>query len=416
MPTTGFNVNGVEVSTGFVLKSYLLDRYPELANTFKTAGLWGWGYQNNGSLGNNVNSATSVSSPVQTVSGGTNWKQVAAGELNSYAIKTDGTLWVWGGNYYGELGTNNRTHYSSPVQTISGGTDWKQVSASKQTFAGALKTDGTLWLWGANNYGQLGNNTNTNRSSPVQTVAGGTNWKFISCGYQHAGAIKNDGTLWLWGANQTGQLGNNSILSGSNKGISSPIQTVAGGTNWKQVSVAGPSIFAQSGAIKTDGTLWMWGGNYYCSLGDNTSVDKSSPVQTIAGGTNWKQVSCGYGYTMAIKTDGTLWGWGKNNLGQLGKNDRTKYSSPVQTIAGGTNWYNVSASGISNACTSALKTDGTLWGWGNNAYGQLGDNSIVNKSSPVLSFAGGTNWKQVSVGQHSMAIRDDSADFGIGTL
>ena len=403
MANTGFTVAGTEVSNPFVPKSYLIDRYPELAYAFKNAGLWGWGNNSFGQLGDNTN--TPKSSPVQTVSGGTNWKQVSAGADGfTCCIKTDGTLWNWGYNAWGQLGNNNRSSQSSPVQTVAAGTNWKQVSCGRN-FVAAIKTDGTLWMWGYNGEGQLGDNTIAAKSSPVQTVAGGTNWKQVSLG-MHAAAIKTDGRLWVWGRNQSGELGTN---TSSFTDKSSPVQTVAAGTNWKQVSAA-PEITA---AIKTDGTLWAWGRNDIGVLGDNTTVAKSSPVQTVAAGTNWKQVSVGNFSISAIKTDGTLWLWGYNAYGQLGTNDLTQYSSPVQTVAAGTNWKQVSIA----RSTSAIKTDGTLWVWGDNVNGQLGDNTIIKKSSPVQTIAGGTNWKQCSVGYKCQSvIRDDSADYGIGTL
>ena len=230
MPNTGFSVNGVDLDKNLVPKSYLMDRYPELANTFKTAGLWLWGANGvTGQLGDNT--TITKSSPVQTVAGGTNWKQVSTGHIACGAIKTDGTLWMWGFNSNGELGDNTRTNRSSPIQTIASGNNWKQVSSGSNPMIAAIKTDGTLWTWGRNDYGELGDNTITNKSSPVQTVAGGTNWKQLSLGDYTTAAIKTDGTLWTWGFNYTGALGDNTT---TNK--SSPVQTVAGGTNWKQVS------------------------------------------------------------------------------------------------------------------------------------------------------------------------------------
>jgi alpha-tubulin suppressor-like RCC1 family protein len=304
-------------------------------------------------------------------------------------------LWLWGLNDFGKLGDNTVTNKSSPVQTISSGTNWKQVSAG-ENYVTSIKTDGTLWLWGQNNRGQLGDNSIINRSSPVQTVSGGATWKQVSAGYSHTAAIKTDGTLWIWGGNLSGQLGDNTRTLKS-----SPVQTISGGTNWKQVS-AGNDYTA---AIKTDGTLWLWGNADSGQLGDNTVADKSSPVQTISGGTNWKQVVCGDSHTAAIKTDGTLWLWGANLSGQLGDITVTNKSSPVQTISGGTNWKQV-------VCklnhTASIKTDNTLWVWGNGSNGRLGDNSITSKSSPIQTSAGGTDWKQVSVGQnYTVAIRED---------
>jgi alpha-tubulin suppressor-like RCC1 family protein len=343
-----------------------------------------------GSLGDNT--TTNRSSPVQTVSGGTNWKQISCGQLFSASIKTDGTLWLWGDNTYGQLGDNTISPKSSPVQTVAGGTNWKQVSCGFFHTA-AIKTDGTLWLWGRNQFGAIGDNTTTPYSSPVQTVSGGNNWKQVTGGGQFTSAIKTDGKLWVWGRNGASELGDGTVVSKS-----SPVQTAAAGSNWIKVS----SGHFHSGAIKTDGTLWMWGYNsFYGSLGDNTTTDKNSPVQTISGGTNWKEISCNGYTTGSIKTDGTLWMWGLNYSGQLGTNDITSYSSPIQTVSADTNWKNIACgSGELTGSTAAVKSDGTLWMWGNNNNGQLGTNNTTSQSSPIQTVAGGTNWKQVSVGSN----------------
>ena len=367
-----------DLKTAFVSDAFLLDQF--VGNTLFTCG-----YNPYGGLGDNT--VINRSNPVQTVAGGINWKQVSSGFLHMAAIKTDGTLWSWGVNDIGVLGDNTGglvAGRSSPVQTVAFGTNWKQVACGYWHTA-AIKTDGTLWCWGYNNNGQLGDNTVTNRSSPVQTVTRGSNWKQVSCGYQTV-AIKTDGTLWIWGRNDYGQLGDNTLTYRS-----SPVQTIAGGTNWKQVSCNRYCL----AAIKTDGTLWAWGINFSGGLGDNTTIYRSSPVQTVAFGTNWKQVSSGYPTMAAIKTDGTLWCWGGNSNGQLGDNTILKKSSPVQTVAGGTNWKQLNCTGSSVA---AIKTDGTLWSWGNNQYGGLGDNTTVAKSSPVQTTVYGTNWKQVGSG------------------
>jgi alpha-tubulin suppressor-like RCC1 family protein len=374
------------------LETMFVDDYAMIDEFAATGSLWGWGLNSFGQIGDN--SSTPTSSPVQTISGGTNWKLVSAGGYHSTVIKTDGTLWTWGRNPEGQLGDNSVTLRSSPVQTVAGGTNWKSVSGGISHTA-AIKTDGTLWLWGINSSGTLGDNTSTRRSSPVQTVAGGNNWKSVVCGGNHTATIKTDGTLWLWGNTLYGRLGNNSAAAGS---ISSPVQTVAGGTNWKLVSAG----LYYTAAIKTDNSLWLWGRNNYGELGINALGNRSSPVQTVSGGTNWKQVSCGGIHTAAIKTNGTLWMWGRNTLAQLGDTTLTNKSSPVQTAAGGTNWKLVSGG---RYYTSAIKTDGTLWMWGRNLNGQLGDNTSANKLSPVQTVAGGNNWKSVSGGGgHTAAI------------
>lgn len=392
--TTRFiDETGLDLGKTLIEKDYLISVYPNIVNQLDTPMLMVWGQNGYGRLGDNT--IVNKSSPVQTIAYGANWKQVFVGQFHSAALKTDGTLWTWGYNGYGNLGDNTRTFRSSPVQTIAGGTNWKQVS-SQRTGSSGIKIDGTLWCWGYNSHGQLGDNTITHRSSPVQTVAFGTNWTQVSSGAFNTAGIKSDGTLWLWGKNDNGQLGDNTITKRS-----SPVQTIAFGTNWKQISCG----YQATAAVKTDGTLWVWGQNINGQLGDNTFASKSSPVQTIAGGSNWKQVSCGAAHMAAIKTDGTLWIWGDNTNGQLGDNTTTTRLSPVQTIVFGTNWKQVSCSGSSH--TAAIKADGTLWVWGNNSSGQLGDNTITSRSSPVQTILYGQNWKNVSiVGEHTAAIKD----------
>jgi len=353
------------------------------ADAFRQGGLWTWGRNFYGQLGNNT--TTNRTTPVTTFAGGNDWKQVSCA-YHMAAIKTDGTLWIWGRNLNGQLGNNTATNRTTPVTTFAGGTNWKQVSCGV-LYTAAIKTDGTLWTWGSNAFGQLGDNTTTNRSTPVTTFAGGTNWKQVSCGVLHTAAIKTDGTLWIWGRNNFAQLGDNTTTDRS-----TPVTTFAGGTNWKQVACG-----YHTAAIKTDGTLWTWGKNLNGQLGDNTTTNRSTPVTTFAGSTNWKQVACGREHTAAIKTDGTLWIWGLNANNQLGINAPNNRLTPVTTFAGGTNWKQVSCA----YHTAAIKTDGTLWTWGINTYGQLGDNTTTSRSTPVTTFAGGTNWKQISCGEEN---------------
>jgi alpha-tubulin suppressor-like RCC1 family protein len=305
-------------------------------------------------------------------------------------------LWTWGRGDYGRLGTNDTTNRSTPVTTSAGGTNWKQVSSGGYITA-AIKTDGTLWVWGNGASGRLGTNDTINRSTPVTTFAGGTDWKQVSSGGGNTAAIKTDGTLWTWGRGDYGRLGNNDT---TNRSI--PVTTFAGGTDWKQSSAGSFHI----AAIKTDGTLWTWGRGNQGQLGTNDTTNRSTPVTTFAGGTNWKQVTTSSfsNHTAAIKTDGTLWTWGYSANGQLGNNFANSRSTPITTFAGGTNWKQVSAGG---SHTAAIKTDGTLWTWGG-TVGSLGNNFANSRSTPVTTFAGGTNWKQVSAGgAHTSAIKTD---------
>ena len=293
-------------------------------------------------------------------------------------------LWVWGTNLLGQLGTNDKVNRSHPTQTIAGGTNWKSVT-SGYDFTTAIKNDGTLWSWGHNFAGQLGTNDKVHRSSPVQVFGGGNTWKQTACGIYHAAAIKNDGTLWVWGYNNLGQLGTNDKVHRS-----SPVQVFGGGTDWKLVACGGYNTMG----IKTDGTLWIWGHNAYGQLGTNDIIHRSSPVQTVLGGNNWKDIACGQLHTAAIKNDGTLWLWGANNTGQLGINSIENKLSPVQVFGGGV-WKK-----LHDACyvaaTGAIKNDGTLWTWGYDPY--IGDGSFLAKSIPVQTSIAGSTWKSVTLG------------------
>jgi alpha-tubulin suppressor-like RCC1 family protein len=398
---TGYvDENGVDLGNQFVEKEYFFKVYDSLVPWATNPGLFTWGAGASGVLGDGGTSSRST--PAQTLTGTNDWRQVDATFSHVAAIKTNGTLWIWGNGANGGLGDNSTISKSSPVQTISGGTNWRQVSVG-QCFTTAIKTDGTLWTWGVNNVGQLGNNSTLPRSSPVQTISGGTNWRQVSAGIHYTAAIKTDGTLWLWGCGSSGILGNNSTIPQS-----SPVQTISGGTDWKEVS-AGQT---HTSAIKTDGTLWSWGAGFSGALGNNTTGNRLSPVQTISGGTDWKSVSVGIGYTGAIKTDGTLWLWGCSTAGRLGANWTTlddegdpvvnNQSSPVQTISGGNTWRQISAG---DNFAAAIKNDGTLWTWGCGASGRLGNNATSDRASPVQTVPIRNTWKQVSAADnHSAAI------------
>jgi alpha-tubulin suppressor-like RCC1 family protein len=385
---TTLNLDDVYVRNDDWREGYLLD----------------FGFNDNGQLGDFT--LNNKSSPTQVVGGGITWRDCSAGGASTAGIKSDGSLWLWGDNAAGQLGDNTITDRSSPVQTVSAGTNWWRVSCGKDHTA-CIKTDGTLWLWGNNGSGRLGDNSVTSRSSPVQTVSGGATWRQVSCGYRFTAAIKSDGTLWMWGLNSVGNLGDGTITPQS-----SPVQTISAGSNWKQVSCGA----FHTAAVKTDGTLWLWGQNAQGQLGiTSATAATSSPIQTVAAGTNWKSVSAGGFHTAAIKTDGTLWTFGFNNVGQLGDNSVTTRSSPVQVVSGGTNWRLVSC-GYNH--TGAIKNDGTLWLWGENFAGQIGDLTQTDRSSPVQTALGGTAWRKISCSNpfsfasHSVGITYADQPFG----
>jgi alpha-tubulin suppressor-like RCC1 family protein len=348
--------------------------------------LWNWGNNLSGQLGDNT--TTNRSSPVSIVGGFTDWVQVSCGLSNTVAIRANGTAWGWGRNNFGQLGDGSTTNRSSPVSVVGGFTDWVQLGSSGQYHRAGIRLNGTAWSWGRNGYGSLGDNTTTNRSSPVSVVGGFTDWVQVSCGLSNTVAIRANGTAWGWGRNYWGNLGDNTTTNRS-----SPVSVVGGFTDW--VQIAGGE--QHTAAIRSNGTAWAWGQNYLGQLGNNTTTNRSSPVSVVGGFTDWVQVSCGSYHTVAIRANGTAWAWGSNNSGQVGDNTATSRSSPVSVVGGFTDWVQISASSRS-AFAVAIRANGTAWAWGLGASGNLGDGSTTNRSSPVSVVGGFTDWVQISAG------------------
>lgn len=296
--------------------------------------LWTWGYNGYGQLG--LGNITNYSSPKQ-VGSLSDWSsQISLKVQWVLAVKTNGSLWCFGSNAVGELGLGNTTAYSSPKQ-VGALTTWSKVTTSGSGNSSfAVKTDGTLWAWGENTYGQLGQGNTTNLSSPKQ-VGLLTNWASSAAGGGHIAAVKTDGTLWTWGYNNFGQLG-----LGNTTYFSSPKQ-VGLLTDWSYVACNGNFTLA----VKTDGTLWGWGENGSGQLGLGNTTNFSSPRQ-IGALTNWSTLSAGPNHVLSIKTDKTLWAWGLGAYGKLGLGNVTNYSSPKQ-VGSLTNWNKAGAGTYASA-------------------------------------------------------------------
>jgi alpha-tubulin suppressor-like RCC1 family protein len=357
----------------------------------KTDGtVWAWGWNAYGQVGDG--STTTRYSPVQ-VTGLSGVVAIAAGQTFSMALKSDGTVWTWGSNSAGQVGDGTTTQRLSPVQ-VTLPAPAASVSAG-DAFAVALLTDGTVWTWGNGGYGQLGIGAYGNRPSPVQ-VAGLTGVTAVVAGFYHAMALTSGGTVMAWGANSSGQLGD-----GTTSARLTPV-AVAGLSGVTQLA-AGAS---HSLAVTTDGTVWSWGGSDYGQLGDGTQGRRSTPAQ-VPGLSGVAMVTAGFDFSLALKADETLYGWGGNFYRQLGFAPPPSNPLPAKPTGflGDAEWLQQVAGGQYH--TLALKADGTVWSWGSNQFGQLGDGTTRQRTTPQ-QVPGLTDIIAVAAGQsHSVAVRAD---------
>ena len=396
--------------------------------------LFGWGSQLSGRVGIPAaaggNVASFYTSPVNisaavvpgVLAPNQSFISVAAGYDYSLAVKSDGVVWTWGNNINGQLGDASVISKSSPVQigTIAGVSKVFATSGSNLPASFAIKSDGSLYAWGVNTNGRLGNNSVAALNAPA--LVSSSSWTSVSIGGSHAVAIRNDGALFGWGsyAGTADFPGINSYGAGAYVKSDGSLFTFGSntdgllGSNTSETFTTFTKIAGggeQGLAIKPDGSLWSWGGNSNGELGQLNRVNKSSPVQI--GTSSWALISSWGFYTLAIRSDGALFTWGDNTTGQLGQLDRAHRSSPIQI--GTSSWTVASACDFSGT-SFAIRSDGTLWGWGNNGNGQLGQLDQVHRSSPVQ--IGTSSWTSVSSGKYptftTAAIRSDGALFTWG--
>jgi alpha-tubulin suppressor-like RCC1 family protein len=332
-------------------------------------------------------------------------EKVVAGFYHSVALKSDGTVWSWGSNEAGELGDGSRDPRLCPAQ-VPGLTGFVDIGAG-ECFTVALKSDGTVWSWGLNDKGQLGDGTHTDRWVPTQ-VPGLTGVVAISGGYQHVLALKSDGTVWTWGSNACGwfqpdppfvrgQLGN----SVPTTVLDSPFPNQIIGLN-NVVAVAAGAV--HSIVLKADGTVWTWGFNTAGELGIGIVSGNRDPIQ-VQGVSGVVAISGVGQMTVMLKSNGTVWSCGDNYGGQQGDGTTTNryIAGPVNNLSG------VVAIASSWEHVVALKSNGTVWGWGYNYNGEVGDGTATRRLSPVQVLSLTNVAKIWAGGIHSLAMTSDGS-------
>ena len=303
--------------------------------------------------------------------------EVSSGGRHTCQLRGNGTLWCWGANFYGQLGTGDHTGGSTPRQ-VGAGSDWSQVSAGGMHTC-AVRTTGTLWCWGLNYRGQLATGGRRDKASPVR-VGSGRDWRTVSSGWVHTCATKVDGSAWCWGDNAFGQLG-----SGNQKDSYLPTK-VARGLAWSEVSTGG----WHSCGVTRGGDAYCWGRNVKGQLGDGTDVLRVRPAR-VGESSDWLTVEPAWTHTCGLRLSGVLSCWGGNEGGQLSGGGFGGAPTP-QPVVGERLWAAVET-GVNFSC--GLDTDRRLWCWGTGRFGQLGDTGRTDDPVPLFED---TPWAQVDLG------------------
>lgn len=345
------------------------------ALALKTDGsILAWGNNRLGQLGNDTQNDQRSPIPITTL--GNNIIALAAGHSFSIALKADGSVWGWGSNRYGQLGDNTRTAKAipQPVPVPVPGT--VTAIAAGRDFAFALKKDGSLWAWGFNGKGQLGDDTRDLKVSPVQVLQPGSGVVALTAGDRHVLALKADGSVRAWGDHSFGQLGD-----GDMNGDLTPARMTAPGIAVVGLAPGSGVIALAAGtvhslALKKDGSVWAWGHDMHGQLGNgSTDLKIPTPLQVFSSGSSVIAIAAGGFHSLALKTDGSVWAWGRNNAGQLGDGTTESKHSPVQVLPPGSGAVALTAAGDHSI---VLKADGSIWEWGETTLRELGHEATAS--------------------------------------
>lgn len=341
--------------------------------------VWAWGWNYIGQLGVGLDDKENRAIPTQVL-GLTDMVAVETGRDNSLALKRDGTVWGWGSNVSGRIGLGNTPSTTVPQQ-IAGLSNIVAITAAED-FALALKSDGTVWAFGGNSAGELGLGDYDVRLTPVR-IPSLNNVKSIHAGYAQSFVLKNDGTVWGFGGNISGSLGLGDI-NGTNVPLKLPLKHIVALATGEMTSFA----------LTSSGHLMAWGWNAKGQLGNGTLDNQKTPV-LLAGLSNVASIATGFWHTLAVTRDGSLWAWGGNSVGQLGLGDTVLPDcdgQPCQKTP-------IKVPGVSGALIPAaanshsefLKSDGSVWGFGNNYSGQMGQGNFTPPYTSPVQVAADTH-------------------------
>jgi alpha-tubulin suppressor-like RCC1 family protein len=322
------------------------------------------------------------------ISGLSGFKAVSAGATNySLALRSDGTLWAWGSNMWGQLGIGQSSFGDQGTPTLISGLSGVTAISAGASPALAVRSDGTVWAWGFNGHGEVGTGTtggSFDAPQQVQTRVGGalvplTGITSVTGATSNALALRSDGTVWGWGWNNHGQVGN-----GNDNPQNAAVQVMVGSVPLTGITAVSTGVDgASSYALASDGTIWAWGNNGNGQLGNGTSgADQYTPAQVSVGGAPLSGITAvvgTYDSALALSLNGTVWAWGNNGACALGRTGGAA-STPAQIS--GLSGVTAIAAGYQNAF--ARTSDGKIWAWGDNSAGQLGDGTTTTACAPEV--------------------------------
>ncbi|MDQ3036848.1 MAG: hypothetical protein M3Y87_30925, partial [Myxococcota bacterium] len=332
--------------------------------------IWCWGANGSGQLGVGTLGADTESTMPVRVGADSDWQHAGGGDGHMCGIRADGTLWCWGDNMDGQLGSGDLTSRAVPVRVGDVGPWELVVGGNGGDHTCALRDDGSLWCMGQADYGQLGIGPSGDRTTPTQVLMG-TTWIAVAAGHHFTCGIQTGGSLWCWGENTQGQLGNGTP---STTRIHVPEQ-VGADTDWTAIT-GGDS---HACGVRAGGELYCWGSSVDAQLGIGSTTPQPLPTR-VGTASTWAQVSAGLAHTCAIQSDGSLWCWGKNDAGQLGLDRTGADVSAPERVGTRTDWRQVQTG---DAFTCAVRTGGSAYCMGANLLGQLGQGDRITRTTPT---------------------------------